>query len=181
MLCYVYVNVNIFPDEEGKFALRAGKLLESASSSAPGLKQKCQTGEKDMGKGKTRAKEKQGQGKDMTIRTYDEFWLFYLREHANPACRGLHYLGSAGALVLLGAAIVLASPFLLGAAVIAGYGCAWIGHFLIERNRPATFRYPLWSLLSDFRMFFLWLGGKLDQELRRAGITAGEAGRAATR
>lgn len=108
----------------------------------------------------------------MTIRSYDDFWLFYLREHASPACRAMHYIGSAGSLLLLGAAAVLALPFLIVLAVVVGYGCAWIGHFMIEHNRPATFRYPLWSLLSDFRMFFLWLSGRLAPELNRAGIAS---------
>ncbi len=116
----------------------------------------------------------------MTIRNYDEFWLFYLREHASPACRALHYIGSAGALIFLGGAIALASLPLLGAAVLTGYGCAWIGHFLIEHNRPATFRYPLWSLISDFRMFFLWLGGRIGRELQRAGIATDKQHRTAT-
>ena len=57
--------------------------------------------------------------------------------------------------------------------MLVGYGFAWVGHFAVESNKPATFKYPLWSLVSDYRMFFLWLFGRLEPQLRAAGVQAG--------
>lgn len=104
------------------------------------------------------------------IKTYAEFWPYYLAEHARPATRSLHFLGTGLAIVLLAAAIVLAEPWLIAAAVVSGYAFAWIGHAFVEHNRPATFTHPLWSLVSDFRMFGLWVSGRLGTELDRAGV-----------
>ena len=108
--------------------------------------------------------EKQG------ISTYREFWPYYLREHRMPATRALHLAGTGVSTALLAAAAFNASLLLLLAAVLAGYGPAWVAHFTVEGNRPATFRYPLWSLISDYRMAATWLAGGLDRELKRAGI-----------
>ncbi|AHE57463.1 DUF962 domain-containing protein [Sphingomonas sanxanigenens] len=104
-----------------------------------------------------------------TITRYADFWLHYLREHALPQTRALHYAGTALTLLFLGFAIVHGGWWWL-AVPLAGYGFAWIGHFAVEHNRPATFTYPLWSLVSDFRMFFLWASGRLAPHLARAGV-----------
>jgi len=99
--------------------------------------------------------------------SFEEFWPYYLSEHWKPVTRALHFAGTACvcACLLLAAA---RSPWWLLAAPFAGYSFAWIGHFFVEKNRPATFTYPLWSLRGDFRMFRLMLLGRIGPELARA-------------
>jgi hypothetical protein len=104
------------------------------------------------------------------IACYREFWPFYLRQHANPTTRVWHIAGTGAASVFLLAAILTFSYALLIAALMAGYGPAWIAHFFVEKNRPATFRYPLWSLISDYRMAAAWIAGTLGRELEKAGV-----------
>ncbi len=100
--------------------------------------------------------------------TYSEFWLHYLRAHERPGTRVLHYLGTLGGLALLVAAAAMRDWRLVLLAFVVGYGLAWTGHALIERNRPATFGHPLWSFASDFRMAALWASGRLGPHLARA-------------
>ncbi|WP_416900247.1 MAG: Mpo1-like protein [Minwuia sp.] len=107
--------------------------------------------------------------------TYHQFWPYYLREHGRGLTRTLHYVGSTIAILSVIAAIVTLNPWFLLGAVIGGYLFAWIGHFFVEKNRPATFRYPLWSLVSDFRMYFMWLAGRLDAELKRCHAEENES------
>ncbi len=104
------------------------------------------------------------------IQTYAEFWPFYLNEHSRPATRSLHYFGTCLGILLLVLAIVLGDLWLVLAAVIVGYSFAWFAHFFVEHNRPATFTYPLWSFVSDFKMLWCWLAGRLGRELTQAGI-----------
>ncbi|MDJ0947716.1 MAG: DUF962 domain-containing protein [Alphaproteobacteria bacterium] len=102
--------------------------------------------------------------------TYAEFWPFYLAEHSRPATRGLHYFGTSLGILLAVYAVASGTWWLLLAALVAGYLFAWIAHFFIQKNRPATFTHPLWSFVSDFRMLGFWLSGRLGRELERHGI-----------
>jgi hypothetical protein len=104
--------------------------------------------------------------------SYAEFWPRYLKAHAQPRTRALHFLGTGLAIAcLLWAAIALDWRPLI-AAPILGYGFAWAAHFLIEGNRPETFGHPFYSLFSDLRMLGLWVTGRLDRELSRLGQDA---------
>jgi hypothetical protein len=104
--------------------------------------------------------------------TYSEFWRCYLAAHADPRTRGLHYLGTSFGVVALVTAGVERDWRWLLAAPIVGYALAWLGHLAFERNRPETFKHPIWSLLSDFRMLGMFAAGQLGEELRRVGVDA---------
>ncbi len=95
------------------------------------------------------------------ISTYKEFYPFYLSEHSHPLNRAFHFFGTTLVLILLffyfktlNGSFLLAVPF-------AGYGFAWVGHFFVEKNKPATFKYPFWSFISDFRMYFDIIRGEV--------------------
>ena len=107
------------------------------------------------------------------ISTYAEFWPWYLSEHAAPLTRRLHALGTGLGLLLLLAALVIGPWWLFLVALVAGYGFAWVSHLVVERNRPASFRHPWWSLISDVRMAWCMVTGTLDAELEAAGVRPG--------
>jgi|AZIK01.1.fsa_nt_gi hypothetical protein len=102
---------------------------------------------------------------DQGFRTFGEFYPYYLSEHSNPICRGLHYIGSIIALGVLLYCLITAHFIVLPIALIAGYGFAWIGHFFFEHNRPATFIYPHWSFIGDWVMLKDFLTGQLQHKL----------------
>ena len=93
--------------------------------------------------------------------SFADFWPYYLSEHSKPATRVLH---CAGALIAIAAAVVLiviGRWWLFPLALVPGYGFAWVGHYFVEKNRPATFTYPLWSFRGDLKMLVLMLTGKM--------------------
>lgn len=100
------------------------------------------------------------------MKTFREFYPYYLSEHRNPTCRKLHFAGSTLVIMLLVAAIATGTWWLLWLVPIAGYGFAWVGHFAFEKNRPATFKYPLWSLMGDWVMYAQLLGGRIPFDER---------------
>ncbi|MDB6087246.1 MAG: rane protein [Gammaproteobacteria bacterium] len=87
------------------------------------------------------------------LRSFRDFYPFYLAEHANRTCRRLHFIGSSLVLAVLATATLTMNGWFLLAIPVVGYGFAWLGHFAYEKNRPATFRYPLYSLMGDWVMF----------------------------
>ena len=105
---------------------------------------------------------------------YAEFWPYYLQEHGKSNTRFLHFVGTGGAIIFLFNFLLNTHWLSLPIALICGYLFAWVGHYFVEKNRPATFTHPIWSLISDFRMFFLWLGRGLGDELAKAGVSQEE-------
>ncbi|MBF8781680.1 DUF962 domain-containing protein [Pseudomonas fulva] len=95
------------------------------------------------------------------FRSFADFYPYYLGEHNDPVCRRLHFIGTSLVIALLAYVIASGSWWLLSLVPLVGYGFAWIGHFFFEKNRPATFTHPWYSLLGDFAMFRDVLLGKV--------------------
>lgn len=102
--------------------------------------------------------------------TLREFWPFYLHEHSSARNRLLHFVGSTLGLIIFAVALGLSNYVLIIPALVSGYAFAWFGHFFIEKNRPATFKYPLKSFISDWRMWYTMLTGRITAELKKFGI-----------
>ena len=92
---------------------------------------------------------------------FADFYPYYLQEHRDSACRRLHFVGTSLVIFLLAFVIGSGSWSLIWLVPLAGYGFAWVGHFFFEKNRPATFKHPLYSLLGDFVMYREMLTGKV--------------------
>lgn len=87
--------------------------------------------------------------------TFEEFWPEYVRAHRHPANRALHFVGTSAAIGCVAASVLTLHPSWLLAVPVVGYAPAWIGHFVFEKNKPATYEYPLWSLRADLKMLAL--------------------------
>lgn len=92
---------------------------------------------------------------------FADFYPYYLSEHSNLICRRLHFIGSSLAILLVVAALASQQWWLIAVAFVQGYGFAWVGHFFYEHNRPATFKYPGYSYLGDWKMWWQTLTGKI--------------------
>ncbi|PCH76388.1 MAG: hypothetical protein COB98_06395 [Flavobacteriaceae bacterium] len=103
--------------------------------------------------------------------SFEEFYPFYLGQHQNKTCRLLHVIGTTILIAIAVTAVYHLNFKLLLYIPVAGYGFAWLGHFFFEKNKPATFKYPLWSLKGDFVMYFEIVSGKLsldaDKDFKR--------------
>lgn len=102
------------------------------------------------------------------IKSYKIFWHYYVLEHTHWMNRRLHVIGTALTFLFLLAAISQKNFLWLFGMPLVGYGFAWIGHFFVQKNRPATFTYPFWSLVADYQMFFLSLLGRMPAEIQSA-------------
>jgi len=109
------------------------------------------------------------------FRTLDEFWPYYVREHRKPLTRQLHFIGNTNLIFWLFWALSRRSIWLVIGGIVSSYMFAWTGHFVVERNIPATFRYPALSALADMKMYGLMLRGEMDAEVEKyASLPAGK-------
>ena len=101
-------------------------------------------------------------GMEKQYKTFAEFYPFYLSEHQDRTCRRLHFFGTTIGLMLFATAIIQGNAWFILAGVVVGYAFAWVGHFGFEKNRPATFQYPLYSFMGDWVMWKDMLTGKIE-------------------
>lgn len=93
--------------------------------------------------------------------SFKEFYPYYLSEHSDRTCRRLHVIGTGLVIGVTATALITRRYSLLALTPVVGYGFAWVGHFVFERNKPATFKYPRYSLMGDFVMFKDVVTGKI--------------------
>jgi hypothetical protein len=101
------------------------------------------------------------------LKTFAEFWPFYVAEHSRTATRVLHGAGTLAGSALFVAALLTGRWWLVVLALVSAYGAAWVGHFFVEHNRPASFQHPLWSFIADYKMLALMLTRRMGKELAR--------------
>lgn len=101
-------------------------------------------------------------------KSFAEFWPYYVSEHRKPATRVLHAVGTTIGLVFMASVIAVGKWWLFPLGLIPGYALAWTGHFVIEKNKPATFKYPLWSFMGDWKMLAYMITGRMSKEVKRA-------------
>ena len=104
---------------------------------------------------------------DQRYQTFSEFWPFYVMEHSKPATRLLHLIGTTVGLIVMVLFIASGRWWLFPLGLVPGYAFAWFAHFVIEKNKPATFKYPLWSFRADYKMIGMMLTGKMTDEIER--------------
>lgn len=112
---------------------------------------------------------------EQNFTSYRAFWPHYVAEHQNKTNRNLHFMGTTLVLLFLFLGFKV-NPWFFAGMPLFGYGFAWTGHYFFERNIPATFRHPFWSLLGDFQMFAFMCLGRMDREVKRMGVLASEFG-----
>jgi hypothetical protein len=101
------------------------------------------------------------------INDYDRFWEFYVQEHSKPMTRVLHFIGTSLGLLLLVWFVWKRMWIYIPLCFVVGYAFAWFAHFVIEKNKPATFKYPLWSFISDYKMMWYMITGRMGAEVER--------------
>ena len=110
------------------------------------------------------------------LKSFAEFWPHYVAEHSRTGTRALHAAGTITSTMLAVALVATGRWRWLPLALVTGYAAAWAGHFLVEHNRPATFRHPLWSFAADYKMVALMLTGRMGGEVERARRLRAERG-----
>jgi hypothetical protein len=108
-------------------------------------------------------------GQAHRIRSFEEFWPFYVSQHRRHGTRVLHFAGTTLGFLFLARAVASARAVFLLWGLVVAYGLAWAGHFFIEKNRPATFQYPFWSFVGDMKMYGLMWRGRMTAEAERLG------------
>lgn len=99
--------------------------------------------------------------------SFEEFWPYYVREHRKKSTRVVHFVGTTAALACVAGGVLTRRKWLLAVAPVVGYGPAWASHFFLEKNKPATFTHPVWSLRGDLKMWWMMVRREMDAEVER--------------